>query len=132
PVKHPKGQPADAPPAVRVKWPRPGALERTFLAVDSPVVAFPPGTWVRVSFWARVEGVGGTADGVLVYDSAGGEPLAARIYSTVDTKLTPPAVVWREFHLYRQVPASGRIAVTFALTGLGQAFFDDVRIQAME
>jgi hypothetical protein len=36
---------------------------------------------------------------------------------------------WRKFHLYRRVPASGRISVTVALTGIGVAYFDDIRIE---
>ena len=52
-------------------------LEKTFLAVDSPPVKFAPGTLVRVSGWMRVpQEITGSADGVLFYDDAGGEPLA--------------------------------------------------------
>ena len=36
-----------------------------------------------------------------------------------------------QFHLYRRVPASGQISVTLALTGLGVAYFDDVRIEPL-
>ena len=100
----------------------PQALERSFLAVDSPPADFPPGTWVRVSFWVKVIDSRSSADGVVVYDSAGGEPLSVR-----------PATLkhWQRFHLYRQVPETGKIAITFALTGLGLAFFDDVKIEPM-
>jgi hypothetical protein len=112
--------------------PLPGALERTFLAVDSPTVFFPPGTWVRISFWAKIGGILSSADGVLVYDSAGGEPLAARLYATLDTSQLPLVPVWKAYHLYRQVPANGQIGVSFALTGIGTAYFDDVRIEPME
>ena len=102
---------------------RPQALERSFLAVDSPPAEFPPGTWVRVRFWAKLgTPIGASADGALVYDSAGGEPLAVR--------LTTPGR-WKQYHLYRQVPASGKINVTFALTGIGIAFFDDVAIEPL-
>lgn len=127
-AKKPKGAAKDAKP------PRLGILERTFLAVDSPLVEFSPGTWVRISFWAKVEGVGASADGLLIYDSVGGEPLAARIFNTVDRSdrrnLNPP-VRWKEFHLYRQVPSSGQIGLTIAMTGTGEAFVDDVRIVPM-
>jgi hypothetical protein len=101
----------------------PKALERSFVAVDSPAAEFAPGTWVRVSFWAKAPGgVYSSADGVVVYDTAGGEPLSVRLTYQAE---------WKQFHLYRQVPASGKIGVTFALTGLGEAFFDDVRIEPM-
>jgi hypothetical protein len=102
----------------------PLALERTFLAVDTATADLPPGQLVRVSFWARVlGGVQASGDGAVVYDSAGGEPLGVRLYET--------AGVWKKFHLYRRVPANGKMAVTFALTGLGTVQFDDVRIEPL-
>ena len=102
---------------------QPQALERSFLAVDSPPAEFPPGTWVLVRFWAKLATpVAASADGALVYDSVGGEPLAVR--------LTQPGR-WKQYHLYRQVPASGKISVTFALTGIGIAYFDDVAIEPL-
>jgi hypothetical protein len=102
----------------------PQALERTFLAINSPVVRLQPGTLVRVSGWIRVPDViHATADGALLYDSAGGEPLAVRLRQYMK---------WKQFTLYRQVPASGTIQVTLALTGLGTVFFDDIRIEPLE
>lgn len=100
-------------------------LERTFLAVDSPPVKLPPGTLVRVSGWVKVEGsVSGTADGALLYDDAGGEPLGVRVLHTSGR--------WKRYQLYRQVPASGQIAVTVALTGTGSALFDDLRVEPIQ
>ncbi len=102
----------------------PAALERSFLAVHSPAVKLPPGTLVRVSGWVRIpEAIGATADGALLYDSAGGEPLAVRLAGAVPK--------WKQFRLYRRVPASGSIHVTLALTGLGRAYFDDVRVEPL-
>ena len=103
-------------------------LERTFLAVDSPAVKFAPGTLVRVSCWIKVPKaiVGDAAGGVLFYDDAGGEPLSVRVLNTGS-----PEGTWKPYHLYRRVPASGQISVTLALTGLGIAYFDDVRIEPL-
>lgn len=102
----------------------PGALERTFLAIHSPAAKLPPGTLVRISGWAKVPApITASADGALLFDSAGGEPLAVR--------LTEPVPKWKQFTLYRRVPASGSIHVTLALTGIGKAYFDDVRIEPM-
>lgn len=102
----------------------PAALERTFLAVHSPAVRLAPGSLVRISGWVRIpKAITATTDGALLYDSAGGEPLAVRI--TAETKK------WKQFTLYRRVPASGSIHVTLALTGLGKAYFDDVKIEPM-
>jgi len=100
----------------------PQALERSFVAVDSSSAEFPAGTWVRIGFWTKVVELSSSADGVVIYDSAGGEPLSVR--PSVDAR-------WQHYHLYRQVPDSGKISLTFALTGLGLAFFDDVKIEPM-
>lgn len=98
-------------------------LERTFLAVDSPVVKLPPGSLVRVSGWIKVpQPIIGSADGVLFYDDVGGEPLAVRVSHLPR---------WTPFYLYRRVPPSGQISVTLALTGVGVAYFDNIRIEPM-
>lgn len=97
------------------------ALERSFVAVDSPTVDLPPGTWVRVSFWVK-GAVGVSADGLLAFDSAGGEPLGMRVsYSPT----------WKRCTMYRRVPESGKLSITFAVTGLGAAFIDDVNIEPL-
>lgn len=99
-------------------------LERTFLAIHSPAVHLPPGTPVRISAWVRVPApILGSPDGALLYDSAGGEPLAVR--------LAEPTLSWRQFILYRTVPPSGKIHVSMALTGLGTVYFDDIRIEPL-
>ena len=102
--------------------PAPEALERTFLAVNSPVVKLPPGTLVRISGWVRVPGVTATADGVLFYDSSAGESFGVRSLGHG----------WQEYRLYRRVPASGSIWLTVAITGIGTAQFDDLKIEAMQ
>jgi hypothetical protein len=102
----------------------PRALERTFLAVHSPEVRLQPGTLVRVSAWVKIpKQLEATSDGALLYDSAGGEPLALRV-------LVAPK--WRKYTLYRQVPASGTLHLTLALTGIGTVYFDDVRIEPFQ
>ncbi len=102
----------------------PAALERTFLAVHSPAVRLKPGTLVRISGWMRIpKALTATTDGALLYDSAGGEPLAIR--------LTEPTKNWKQYTLYRRVPASGTIQVTLALMGLGKVYFDDVKIEPL-
>jgi hypothetical protein len=99
----------------------PAALERTFLALHSPAVRLPPGTIVRISAWVKA-GVSVSPDGALLYDSAGGEPLALRVNATPD---------WKRYYFYRRVPANGSISLTLATTGLGAVFFDDVRIEPL-
>jgi hypothetical protein len=99
----------------------PKALERTFLAINSPAVKLPAGSLVQISGWVRIpKAITASVDGALLFDSAGGEPLAVRLTE---------AMAWKKFTLYRRVPASGMINVTLALTGLGAVYFDDVRIE---
>ena len=101
----------------------PLALDRSFVAIHSPAVHLPPGTPVAVSAWVRIpEAITASPDGALLYDSAGGEPLAVRLTG---------ATKWKKFTLYRKVPANGVVNVTLALTGLGTVYFDDVRIEPL-
>jgi hypothetical protein len=101
----------------------PEALERTFLAVSSPGVALNPGTTVRLSGWVRIPTpLKATSDGLLIYDNAGSEALALRFYHCPQ---------WKKFELYRQVPASGQVNLSLALTGIGTVYFDDLTIEAV-
>jgi len=101
----------------------PEALERTYLAVTTPSTALNPGTTVRLSGWVRIPTpLKATADGLLVYDNAGGEALALRFYAEPK---------WKKFEIYRQVPASGQINLSLALTGIGTVYFDDLAIEAI-
>jgi hypothetical protein len=101
----------------------PAALERTFLGITTPVVKAPSGSIVQVSGWIRIpDPIQASVDGVMFFDSIGGEPLAVRL-----TGKTP----WRKFTLHRRVGATGTLSVTMALTGIGTAYFDDVRIEPL-
>jgi hypothetical protein len=98
-------------------------LERTYVAIHSPSVRLQPGTLVRISAWVKIPAaITGSPDGALLFDSAGGEPLAVRLTATQD---------WKKVTLYRKVPASGTINVSLALTGMGAVYFDDVRIEPL-
>ena len=99
-----------------------GALERAVLAVDTPPAELPPGGLVRISFWVKTTPLTATADGLLVFDSAGGEALGVR------TRYEP---YWKQYRLYRRVPPSGKVSLRFALTGIGTAYVDDVRVEPL-
>src|SRR5262249_6862418 len=114
-------KPNEAEPTKPIKPPQ--ALERTYLSVTSPTVRLAPGTIVKISAWIRLpKSISATADGALFYDNAGGEALAIRIGETTD---------WKRFILFRKVPVSGEISVTLALTGIGAAHFDDIKIEPL-
>jgi hypothetical protein len=101
----------------------PPALERTVLALTSPAVKLPPGTLVQVSGMVNIpQPITASPDGALMYDSAGGEPLAIRFSAPTG---------WKKFTVFRRVPASGAISMTVALTGVGTVYFDDLRIEPL-
>ncbi len=101
--------------------PEPQALERVFLAVNSPPVRLPPGSWARVSGWIKTGSpIRASADGVMFYDTTAGEAHALRL-------LDQPT--WKQFHFYRKVPTTGDLRVRMALTGFGTVYFDDIRVE---
>lgn len=101
----------------------PVALERALVAIHSPAMQLPPGMPVRITAWVQIpKPLAATGDGALLFDSAAGEPMAIRLHQTPG---------WRQVTLYREVPESGKIHLTMALTGLGTAYFDDVKIEPL-
>ena len=101
----------------------PQALERAMVAVHTPDINLPAGMPVRCTAWVNIpRKISASADGALFYDSSAGEPLATRLPSTSG---------WRQITIYRNVPPSGKIHLTMALTGLGTAYFDEVRIEPL-
>lgn len=98
-----------------------GALvEAPLLVVTSPGVMVEAGELVRIGGWVQVpDGITGSLDGLMIVDSLGGEGLAERVGQ---------ATTWRTFELIRAAPRSGPVTVSFQLTGLGEAWIDDVTI----
>lgn len=102
----------------------PQALDGPPLQIVSPPLPVRRGHVVRIRGWVRVpERIAASPDGLLVYDSLGGPELGERFTSTDG---------WREFAFYRIAPADGGLSLTFALTGLGEAFLDDVSVSVHE
>ncbi|MEQ8791706.1 MAG: hypothetical protein RIC55_35920 [Pirellulaceae bacterium] len=96
-------------------------LEAPPIWIISPPVGVRRGQVVRIHGWAHLPApLTGSREGLLVYDSLGGPALAERITQTGQ---------WREFTLYRLVPQDGDVRLTFALTGVGEAWIDDVTVQ---
>jgi hypothetical protein len=102
----------------------PSLLESAAVQIISPPVQMRQGQLARIQGWLRIPGeIQHGQDGLLVYDSFAGPALAERLTATDG---------WREFVLYRAAPADGDLSVTFALTGLGEAYIDDVTISVHE
>ena len=99
----------------------PAAVEQPPILFNSPTVNVEAGTLVCIHGWVRMPApIEAGADGLLIFDSIGGEGLADRINS---------ANQWRQFALYRIATQTGPMNVTFALTGLGEVWLDDVAVQ---
>lgn len=109
-------------------WPAAG--KRSPLLVEAPplrIISAPidvqAGQIVYVHGWARVEQpIMGSMDGLLIYDSVTQLDLAQRIHESKD---------WREFAMYRVVPRNGAFTLTMALSGVGEAWLDDVTVHLL-
>ena len=62
-------------------------------------------------------------DGLLIYDSIAGRTLAARLDRAAD---------WQEFSLYRAIPRDTALTLTFALSGIGEAWLDEVTVNTLD
>jgi hypothetical protein len=106
-------------------WPAEGqdpptALESPPVQIRSAPVRVQVGQLVRLHGFVRVpQRIAASQDGLMIYDTLAGPALADRI---------PVTEGWREFVLYRAAPYGGDVALVFALTGLGEAYVDDVSI----
>jgi hypothetical protein len=101
----------------------PQIIETSPVWIVSPPVSLPARSLVVIRGWVRVDQpIASSVDGLLVIDSLTGQTLAERI--TADDQ-------WQEFVLYRACPQSGPVRLTFALSGLGTAYVDDISIQTL-
>ena len=99
----------------------PTLVETPPVWVTTAPVAARRGEIIVMRGWIRVPTpITGSVDGLMILDSIGGEALAERALKTPG---------WRELVLYRIAAQDGPVWLTFALTGLGDAWIDDVTIQ---
>ena len=102
----------------------PGPLERPLVWITSSPVPVREKQIARITGWAYVpQPIVGSYDGLLIFDNLGGPDLADRLRLTRG---------WRQFTIYRAVPESGDLVITFALTGLGEAWVDDVQVSLLD
>lgn len=102
----------------------PAALERTPLWITSSPVPVRQGQLVRIHGWMQVpRPLAACREGLLIFDSLTGPALGERVFATHG---------WREFTLYRAVPENGDLTLTFSLTGLGEAWLDDVSVSLIQ
>ena len=100
---------------------KPTAIETAPMWVTTPPVPVEAGQLLEIQGWVRIaEPITGSVDGLLVIDSITGPSLAQRI--------TTPGQ-WQAFTIYRAAPRTGAMTVTFALSGLGEAWLDDIIVR---
>lgn len=100
--------------------PTPKSIESPPVWITSSPTPMKAGTLVRIHGWAQLaEPVRGSSDGLVIFDSVAGMDLGHRLTETGK---------WKEFTLYRAVENDTEVVVTFALSGVGEAWLDDVSI----
>jgi hypothetical protein len=103
---------------------KPSIVETPPMWITTAPARVEPGELVEIRGFVRVmQAITGSVDGLMILDSITGDALAERIRVAAD---------WQEFVLYRAVPESGNLTITFALTGLGEVWLDDLSIQAID
>ncbi|MBY0588943.1 hypothetical protein K2X85_17355 [bacterium] len=99
----------------------PFVLENTRVQIASPPIRVEAGQIVRLRGKIRIpKDITASVDGVMVWDSLGGESLALRY--TRSSAGEP-------FELVRPVRESGEIRLHLVMTGIGSAEFDDLKVE---
>jgi hypothetical protein len=101
----------------------PSAVEASPMWVTTANVPVERGQLLEIQAWVRmVRPMVASVDGLIIVDTIGGEALAQRVVQPGE---------WQQISLYRAVGQSAPMAVTFALSGLGEAWIDDVSIRVV-
>lgn len=86
---------------------------------SSPITVY-PGQRVRIRGWIRIdETIRGSVDGLVIYDSIGGEELGQRFQRTRG---------WQQFEMIRAINQHDHLTLSFALSGLGEVWIDDLEV----
>lgn len=100
-----------------------GGYEGTAMQISSPSVRVPKGKAFRIDAMVRTLGFGGPHQGVLVYDTVGGQELGV---------LVRGESTWTPIRLYRQAIGDQEVKVMFEVIGAGEVMVDEVRLQIWE
>ncbi|NND99298.1 MAG: hypothetical protein HKN47_18415 [Pirellulaceae bacterium] len=103
--------------------PLPGGYEGTVIQIGSPSVLIPAGKAYRIDAMVQTLGFGDPHQGLLVYDSVGGQELGVLIRGRS---------TWTPVRLYRQATQEEEVKVMFEVIGAGEATIDEVRLQVWE
>ncbi|TWT91156.1 hypothetical protein Pla52n_66980 [Stieleria varia] len=101
----------------------PGGYAGTVAQLQSPPVRIPTGKAYRIDAMVRTMGFGNPHQGLLVYDSLGGQEMGVLVRGRTE---------WTPVRLYRQATEETQVRVMFELLGGGEAVIDEVRVQLWE
>jgi hypothetical protein len=100
---------------------KPAHVDTPPVWVTTSPVNVAAGTIVAITAHVRVSApVSGSVDSLVVSDSIGGSALAMRV---------GPKPNWQPIELFRVAVVDGPMSVTFALSGLGEAWVDEVAVR---
>lgn len=100
-----------------------GGYEGTVVQIASPSVRIPAGKAFRIDAMVRTLGFGDPHQGLLVYDTTGGQELGVLVRGESD---------WTPVRLYRQTLGDQEVKVMFELIGGGEATIDEIKLQLWE
>ena len=100
-------------------------LETASVWITTPQIPVYAGETLCITGYVNIpQKLQGSVDGLMMFDSLGGEPLALR--------WTDTGGQWQQFVMYRAVPTAvppnASLCVTFALGGIGEVRLDDLQI----
>ncbi len=97
-----------------------GGYGGTVIQIRSPSVRVEAGTAIRIDAVVKTIGFGGPHQGLLVYDTIGGQEMGVLARGRAD---------WTPVRLYRQAEEEMEVHVMFELIGAGEATIDDVQLR---
>ncbi len=95
---------------------------RPWIWANTPATTIPAGQIIRIDGWTKYESAESTP-GLLIFDSLAGPNCGLRI---------GPSGGWQPFTLYRAAELDTPATLTFALTGPGRVWIDDLTISLMQ
>ncbi len=100
---------------------RQSIVETPTLWVHSAPIPVEPGEQLEITGWVRIrEPIAGSLEGLMIRESLGGDVLSLRFVE--------PSPEWKPFRMIRAVEQPDHLTISFALTGLGEAWLDDLRV----
>jgi hypothetical protein len=103
--------------------PLPGGYEGTVIQIRSPAIRVTAGKAIRIDTMVRTLGFGSPHQGLLVYDTIGGQEMGVLVRGNAG---------WVPVRLYRQATEETEVHVMFEVIGAGEATIDDVRLRLWE